>query len=390
MPYHVGAKGSYGCDGYPAVKEDGTVMGCHKTRGAAARQIYAINVSEGNIGKAMIKEGDMVMAPNDDEVYVGRVVHVMTDGMLGMPGSEYALSASPEDPAVLIQLFEMEEGGLEETEYFIGKKASEVMAMPSLEANEGMDKSMDNGSYDMDEEDDEEEDDEEDDMSKEYQGCGCPTCKELNVSCENCPVCQAGAMKSDCCGNVAKKSPCWDGYVQQGMKEKDGQMVPNCVPAQKAEKPNYDEMIQPRRGGSTPSNPRLYAKIVQEAKDRFDVYPSAVANGWVVQEYKRRGGTYKGEDMDKRDYSTESRRRMASEGMAMPDGSFPIGNRADLMNAIRSVGRASNYDAARAHIIRRARALNAMDMLPEDWKNNATKGATPWSGSIFDLNPFVK
>ena len=346
MPYHVGAKGSYGCAGYPAVKDDGTVMGCHKTRSAAAGQIYAINQSEGNIGKAMVKEGDMVMAPNDDEVYVGRVVHVMTEGMLGMPGSEYALSASPEEPAILIQLFEMEEGGLEETEYFIGVKASDVMAMPSLESNEGMDKSMDGS---INEED--EEDDEEDDMSKEYQGCGCPTCKELNVSCENCPVCQAEDMD-------------------------------------KAKKPNYDEMIKPRRGGSTPANPRLYASVVQAAKDRFDVYPSAVANGWVVQEYKRRGGTYKGEGMDKRDYSADARRRMASEGQAMPDGSFPIANRADLMNAIRSVGRASNYDAAKKHIINRARALNAIDMLPEDWKPGVRK--TMWGGTIFDLNPFTK
>jgi hypothetical protein len=62
---------------------------------------------------------------------------------------------------------------------------------------------------------------------------------------------------------------------------------------EKAKKPNYGEMIQPRRGGSTPSNPQLYARVVQAAKDKFDVYPSAVANSWVVQEYKRRGGTYK-------------------------------------------------------------------------------------------------
>ena len=321
MPYHVGAKGSYGCSGYPALKDDGTVMGCHKTRGAAARQIYAINVSEGNIGKAMVKEGDMVMAPNDDEVYVGRVVHVMTDGMLGFPGSEYALPASSEEPAVLIQLFEMEEGGLEETEYFIGKKASEVMAMPSLESNVGMDKSLANAPY------------------------------------------QDAEMDN----------------------EENGEM-------EMAAKPNYGEMIQPRRGGSTPANPRLYARIVQEAKDKFDVYPSAVANGWVVQEYKRRGGTYKmyDEDMDKREFSGATRERMAESGTAMPDGSFPIGNRTDLMNAIRSVGRAKDYAAARAHIIRRARALNAMDMLPEDWKNKATKGMTEWAGSVFDLNPFVK
>lgn len=61
----------------------------------------------------------------------------------------------------------------------------------------------------------------------------------------------------------------------------------------KAEKPNYADFIKPRSGGSNPSNPKLYARVVQAAKDKFDVYPSAVANSWVVQEYKRRGGTYK-------------------------------------------------------------------------------------------------
>jgi hypothetical protein len=34
---------------------------------------------------------------------------------------------------------------------------------------------------------------------------------------------------------VDKQAPCWDGYVQRGMKEKDGRMVPNCVPASKSE-----------------------------------------------------------------------------------------------------------------------------------------------------------
>lgn len=60
-------------------------------------------------------------------------------------------------------------------------------------------------------------------------------------------------------------------------------------------KTNYANIIKPRSGGSNPSNPKLYARVVQAAKDKFDVYPSAVANSWVVQEYKRRGGTYKSE-----------------------------------------------------------------------------------------------
>lgn len=75
-----------------------------------------------------------------------------------------------------------------------------------------------------------------------------------------------------------------------------------------------------------------------------------------------------GSAFSKRDYSTRERRRLAESGAAMPDGSFPIVTGADLRNAIQSVGRASNYEAARRHIIRRARALGMTDMLPEDWK----------------------
>lgn len=33
---------------------------------------------------------------------------------------------------------------------------------------------------------------------------------------------------------------CWTGYKQEGMKEKDGRMVPNCVPVEKVEKMNND------------------------------------------------------------------------------------------------------------------------------------------------------
>jgi hypothetical protein len=42
------------------------------------------------------------------------------------------------------------------------------------------------------------------------------------------------------------------------------------------------------------ANPALYKKAKAKAKAKFDVYPSAYANGWMVQEYKRMGGKYKG------------------------------------------------------------------------------------------------
>lgn len=96
------------------------------------------------------------------------------------------------------------------------------------------------------------------------------------------------------------------------------------------------------------------------------------------------------DNIDKRNYSPDARRRMATHGEAMPDGSFPIQNETDLRNAIQSVGRASNYAAAKEHIIRRAKEMGLTRILPEDWKNKAEKGMTGWSGSVFDLNPFVK
>jgi Pyruvate/2-oxoacid:ferredoxin oxidoreductase delta subunit len=44
---------------------------------------------------------------------------------------------------------------------------------------------------------------------------------------------------------------------------------------------------------NVPTNPELYARVKAEAKAKFDVYPSAYANAWLVREYKKRGGGYR-------------------------------------------------------------------------------------------------
>jgi hypothetical protein len=313
--YRAGKKGSYGCKGYPTVSADGTVHGCHPTKAAAAAQARAIWASVNSekkieikdLEKAAFTEGDFVIVSCDDEIHVGRVEYVMTNGASGLPGSEYYLETSIESPALVVRTLEFESDGQywEETMYLVSVAAEEATKIAPL------------------------------------------------------PLDAEALMVN-------------------------GQLVPepDTMPGMgKADKPNYGDMIKPRRGGSEPSNARLYTQILREAKDKFDVYPSAVANAWVVQEYKRRGGTYKAE---KREFSTTTRERMAEAGTAMPDGSFPIANANDLRNAIQSVGRAKNYNAAKEHIIRRARALGMIDMLPEDWKPGVRK--TMWGGSIFDLN----
>ena len=78
-----------------------------------------------------------------------------------------------------------------------------------------------------------------------------------------------------------------------------------------------------------------------------------------------------------RAYSTEERERMADKGQALPDGSFPIADEEDLRNAIQAIGRASDPDAARAHIRKRARALGLSDLIPESWTASAVEAASP-------------
>jgi len=48
-----------------------------------------------------------------------------------------------------------------------------------------------------------------------------------------------------------------------------------------------------KKKSPTPTNPTLYSRVKSEAKKKFDTYPSAYANAWLVREYKKRGGKYK-------------------------------------------------------------------------------------------------
>ena len=48
-----------------------------------------------------------------------------------------------------------------------------------------------------------------------------------------------------------------------------------------------------KKSGATPKNKALYARVKAEAKRKFDVYPSAYANAWLVREYKKQGGGYR-------------------------------------------------------------------------------------------------
>lgn len=71
-----------------------------------------------------------------------------------------------------------------------------------------------------------------------------------------------------------------------------------------------------------------------------------------------------------RDYPAKTRRRMATEGSALPDGSFPIANCSDAADAIHSIGRAApaKRSQAEAHIRKRVKALGCSGSIYENWQ----------------------
>lgn len=50
-----------------------------------------------------------------------------------------------------------------------------------------------------------------------------------------------------------------------------------------------------KSGKNVPNNPSLWAQCKAQAKAKFDVYPSAYANGWAAKQYKSKGGTWRKE-----------------------------------------------------------------------------------------------
>lgn len=54
---------------------------------------------------------------------------------------------------------------------------------------------------------------------------------------------------------------------------------------------NEEESID--EGKNKPTNPKLWSRAKSLAKSKFDVYPSAYANGWASKWYKSKGGRWR-------------------------------------------------------------------------------------------------
>lgn len=120
-------------------------------------------------------------------------------------------------------------------------------------------------------------------------------------------------------GNWKRLKP--NGEIAGDCAREPGEGKPKCLPASKAYSMSKDERAEAaqrkrrkdpvanRRGKgnkpinvrteaylmekNVPTNPELWSKAKSLAKSKFDVYPSAYANGWASKWYKSKGGGWK-------------------------------------------------------------------------------------------------
>jgi Putative phage serine protease XkdF len=131
-------------------------------------------------------------------------------------------------------------------------------------------------------------------------------------------------------------------------------------------------------GGETIRKGSWYIAIEPNAEGK-EAIEKGEFNGVSIQ------GTAMRELVEKRTFTAEQRKKLAGEGKALPDGSFPIVTVADLENAVQALGRAKDSGKAKSHIIRRARALKATDKLPDSWKVKKEDGSTSDPRTVGDV-----
>ncbi len=199
------------------------------------------------------------MGSTSEGVVHGVIEHIMTEGgVYGVPGTEYAIQSMPPDnPAMAVRIYEQEDGKWEPTAYSIGmmyQDATKIdMETHSMDSEVGM------AMYD------------------------------------------SSIGKSDCCPeDISKQAPCWDGYVQRGMKPgENGRPVPNCVPAAKADDlwedddtVEYDtDSVSKAEGYSPPAGARSAARRAIKFKEDGKATGAGTQVGWTRAGQLARGET---------------------------------------------------------------------------------------------------
>jgi HK97 family phage prohead protease len=86
------------------------------------------------VSRAVDVVGDFVEWDSSGGTARGRIEHVMREGVLGIPNSDFSITAEEGDPAILIRVYRELRDGWVETETLVGHKSSELRAINPLPA----------------------------------------------------------------------------------------------------------------------------------------------------------------------------------------------------------------------------------------------------------------
>lgn len=202
MPYDI-KRNQPGCSGYAVVGPDGDVKGCHPSRKEAVDQQRAIYAAEGNSKK--MDHGNVVT--NEDTP--NKKPHSMEECVDKENCPDHMNKA---ESVRVGQMVSWNSSG--------GKAEGKVLRVISNGQY-----NVPNSSFTIT------GTSEEPAVSIRLYRDGKPTDTIVGHKMKTLTVKKSYHEEDE---DTDKQSPCWDGYVQRGMKPgQNGMMVPNCVPARK-------------------------------------------------------------------------------------------------------------------------------------------------------------
>jgi hypothetical protein len=163
MPYFI-SESNPNCSGWAVEKEDGEVIGCHTTKQAAIDQMVAVSIAEdmepgGERARPdELMVGDYVSWNSSGGRARGEIKEIFRSGSVRVPGTDFELEASEDDPVALIQIYRQVEGGWEDTDVIVGHKFSTLTRIGELEEPEDDEEEMEDASYGDTPDDDDAED----------------------------------------------------------------------------------------------------------------------------------------------------------------------------------------------------------------------------------------
>jgi len=127
MPYEI-KHNIEGCSGYAVVlSNSGKIVTCHPDKESALKHLAAleINVEEAKMDKSDSKKvGQFVTWNSSGGMAHGKIVRIVRDGKVKVPGSSFEITGTSEDPAALIRIYQKVEGKWKPTDTIVGHKVS--------------------------------------------------------------------------------------------------------------------------------------------------------------------------------------------------------------------------------------------------------------------------